>query len=98
MPSTAATHIDLREFGQRHRQALIASCFDTLRAGDAVELLFDHDPTPLRHHFEDRAPGGFEWSPLEAGPDLWRVRIAKVKAVAAAVAAESGCAGGACCA
>jgi len=60
-------------------------------------LLNDHDPAPLRRHFEDRSPGSFDWRYLQSGPDLWRVRIAKVHAVTAPVAAGSCCSGGACC-
>jgi uncharacterized protein (DUF2249 family) len=97
MPSTTATRIDLREIPPRNRHALIFSGFDALKTGEAIELVNDHDPVPLRDQFADRSPGGFEWSTLEASPQLWRVRIAKVKAIAVAVAADSCCSGGACC-
>jgi uncharacterized protein (DUF2249 family) len=97
MSSTIATRIDLREIAPRNRHALIFEGFDVLRAGEALELVNDHDPVPLRDQFDDRSPGGFEWSTLQAGPDLWRVRIAKVHAVVVPVAADSCCSGGACC-
>lgn len=100
MPSTTTTTttcIDLREIAPRDRHPLIFSGFDALEVGEAIELVNDHDPVPLRYQFEDRWPGGFAWSTLEAGPDLWRVRIAKVKAVAVPVSADSCCSGGACC-
>ena len=97
MSSTVATHVDVREIAPRNRRALIFEGFDALKAGEALELVNDHDPAPLRHQFEDRSPGCFDWSYLQAGPDLWRVRIAKLQAVAAPVAAGSCCSSGACC-
>lgn len=97
MSSNVAPRIDLREIAPRNRHALIFETFDALKAGEALELVNDHDPVPLRDQFDGRSPGGFVWSILEAGPDLWRVRIAKVQVVAIPVAADSCCSGGACC-
>jgi len=97
MTSIATTEIDVREIAPRNRHALIFEGFDALKAGEALELLNDHDPAPLRRHFEDRSPASFDWRYLQSGPDLWRVRIAKMQAVTAPVAEGSCCSGGACC-
>jgi uncharacterized protein (DUF2249 family) len=35
----------------------------------------DHDPRPLRHQLAAERPDAFEWTYLEEGPDVWRVRI-----------------------
>jgi uncharacterized protein (DUF2249 family) len=97
---TVATTIDVREIAPRERHALIFARFDALQPGQALQLVSDHDPQPLRHHFEDRSPGRFEWAYLEAGPDLWRVQIGKMAAAATAAtvpAGDSCCSGGACC-
>ena len=100
MTSTAAeiitTTIDVREIAPRERHALIFARFDALQPGQALQLVNDHDPRPLRYQFEDRSQGRFEWSYLEAGPQLWRVRIGKL-AGAAGPAGDSCCSGGACC-
>lgn len=96
MSSTVATSIDVREIAPRSRHALIFERFDALKVGQALELVNDHDPVPLRQQFQARSPGNFHWSYLQAGPDLWRVCIAKVQAVIAPVAAGSCCSGGAC--
>jgi uncharacterized protein (DUF2249 family) len=37
----------------------------------------DHDPKPLRYQFEVEHPDEFTWDTLEAGPQVWRVRIGK---------------------
>lgn len=96
MSSTVATRIDIRTIAPRDRHALIFDRFDALAIGGELELLNDHDPAPLRSQFEARSPGRFAWSDLEAGPDLWRVRVVRQQAVRVAVASDSCCSGGAC--
>ena len=75
----ARTHatVDVRTIAPRERHALIFSTFAKLPVGGAMELINDHDPRPLRHHFEAELPGLFGWEYLEQGPDIWRVRIAR---------------------
>jgi len=97
MSSTTANPIDVREIAPRDRHAVIFDRFDALRVGEALELVNDHDPLPLRAQFEGRSAGRFEWNTLEAGPDLWRLRISRLRAVPVPVVADSCCSGGACC-
>lgn len=95
--ATFATRIDVRQIPPRDRHPLIFSNFDLLRVGEAIELVNDHDPRPLRGQFEDRTPGQFDWSYLEAGPALWRIQIARTAAGTAKAREDSCCSGGACC-
>jgi uncharacterized protein (DUF2249 family) len=97
MASPIATTIDVREIAPFERHALVFSRFDALQPGQALQLVNDHDPRPLRFQFEDRSPGQFDWAYLEAGPALWRVQISKLAADAALDAGDSCCSGGACC-
>ena len=92
-----ATTIDLRTIAPRDRHALVFARFDVLQPGQALELVNDHDPQPLRVQFEDRAFGQHDWRYVENGPASWRVRISKKGASAASVAGDSCCSGGACC-
>ena len=105
MSNTATEHaatqvtIDVRFIPPRDRHALIFDRFDTIQAGEALQIVNDHDPQGLHRQFAEYLPGKFDWSYLESGPDLWRVRIAKV-AVAErqdVPAGSSCCSGGACC-
>jgi uncharacterized protein (DUF2249 family) len=92
--------LDLRTIPPRDRHRLIFGRFDALATGQALQLLTDHNPRPLRDPFDDRALGQFEWATLEAGPTLWRsqiTRIADAVAPAARVKGGSCCSGGACC-
>ena len=96
MNQTSA-RIDVRTIAPRDRHPLIFSTFGQLTPGEAMELVNDHDPVPLRFQFEDRLPGRFDWAYLESGPELWRVRIASVSSAHAAAREDSCCSGGACC-
>jgi uncharacterized protein (DUF2249 family) len=41
-------------------------------------LVNDHDPRPLRYQFEAEHAGRYSWDYLEAGPEVWRVRIGRL--------------------
>lgn len=94
--SNPAATIDVRTIAPPQRHALIFGCFDSLKPGQWLELINDHDPQPLRHHFTERSPGQFEWKYLVSGPLLWHVQIRKADD-AAAKAEDFCCSGGACC-
>ncbi len=96
-PTVPTLSMDLRSIAPRERHSLIFARFDALLPGQALELVNDHNPKPLRHQFEDRAPGAFIWSYLDAGPKIWRVRIEKCAAGLTAEVGDSCCSGGACC-
>ena len=91
------TTIDLRSIAARERHALIFARFDALQPGQALELVNDHDPQPLRVQFEDRAFGQYDWRCVESGPASWRVRIGKSGVNPTSDAGDSCCSGGACC-
>ncbi len=97
---TDTTTLDLRAISPRDRHALIFARFDTLKTGESLQLLNDHEPRPLRTQFEDRSPGQYSWSTLEAGPAQWRIRITRLATAApekVAAGSDSCCSGGACC-
>lgn len=90
----AASRIDVRTIAPRDRHPLIFSTFRELPAGQAMELVNDHDPRPLYYQFNAQMPGQFAWDYLENGPDIWRVAITRTQD---APAPEAGnCCGGGC--
>jgi uncharacterized protein (DUF2249 family) len=95
MTASIIPTLDVREIPPGERHTRIFNRFDALAPGQAFLLLHDHDPLLLRHHFADRSSGHLEWTYLEAGPALWRVKIGRT--LATAVAGDSCCSGGACC-
>jgi uncharacterized protein (DUF2249 family) len=76
--SIAAELIDVRTVPPPSRHPLIFGAFDALAPGEGFEIVNDHDPGPLRAHFERLRAGQFAWQYREEGPQRWRVRIERV--------------------
>jgi uncharacterized protein (DUF2249 family) len=73
------TTIDVRPIPGPQRHPLIFQTFETLQPGEALQLVNDHDPFPLRNQFDFMKRGQFRWDYLEAGPAVWRVRIGRIE-------------------
>lgn len=96
MPAAVSSaRIDVRTIPPRDRHPLIFTTFDQLAPGQALELVNDHDPHPLRAQFALRAPGLFAWDYLESGP-TWRVAITRLPG-GNVQPASGGHANGSCC-
>ena len=67
--------LDVRVIAPRERHPKIFNLFDSLKPGEAFELINDHAPAPLYYQFLHERPGQFTWEYLEEGPETWRVRI-----------------------
>jgi uncharacterized protein (DUF2249 family) len=93
---TLASSLDIRTIPPRERHPLIFSTFDQLAVGHAMELVNDHDPRPLHYQFHDRLPGQFSWTPIETGPEVWRVRIERTQPGIQAARSSGSCCGGGC--
>ena len=75
--------LDVRTMAPAQRHETIFATFLALGVGEALVLVNDHDPKPLRYQFDAEYAGDFTWDYLESGPRVWRVRIARVAAHAA---------------
>jgi uncharacterized protein (DUF2249 family) len=75
--------IDVRAIPGPQRHPQIVQTFDSLAPGHSLEILNDHDPFPLHDRFKFMKRGQFDWTYLQQGPDLWRVRIAKLESAQA---------------
>lgn len=71
--------LDVRPIPIQRKHPTIFETFDKLTAGDAFQLVNDHEPRPLLYQFQFEHPGQFSWEYVEQGPAVWRVNIAKVK-------------------
>jgi len=78
----------------RERHALIFARFDALQPGQALQLVNDHDPKPLRYQFEDARSGSTNGLPPRPGPALWRVQISQARGAPWKAAGDSCCSGG----
>lgn len=69
--------LDARAIPPREKHPTIFRTFDTLSRGQALVLLNDHDPRPLRYQFAAERPDAFDWQYEAEGPELWKVRISR---------------------
>jgi uncharacterized protein (DUF2249 family) len=77
-PATTSRTVDIRTLdGCANRKAAVLDTFDALEQGDSIEVVNDHLPRGLLIHFQERRPGRFEWTSIEDGPEVFRVRITK---------------------
>lgn len=80
MSSPAATpeiQIDVREITPRDRHPLIFRTYDELAPGASLLLVNDHDPKPLYYQLNAERTNLGGWDYLEAGPEVWQVRVSK---------------------
>lgn len=76
-PTTPST-VDIRRLGAcADRKALVLAAFDGLARGESLVVVNDHMPNGLRKHFEEHRPGAFGWTPIEEGPEVFRVEVTR---------------------
>ncbi len=81
--AAAEPELDVRRFPHGQRHDVIFTAFEALTDGSGFVLVNDHDPRPLRYQFEAEHAGRYSWDYLEAGPEIWRVRIGRLTGSAA---------------
>lgn len=69
--------VDARKYEPKDKHPIIFNTFESLRSGEIMELINDHDPRPLHYQFIMERSEDFEWEYLEQGPEVWRVAIKK---------------------
>lgn len=77
MTESTAT-LDVRTIPARQRHPLIFTRLDALSLGEALLLVNDHDPKPLRYQLMAERPEQFSWEPQVEGPEEWAIRIKRV--------------------
>lgn len=75
-PSTSIpVELDVRVIPPRDKHPTIFRTFDSLKSGQSMILINDHDPRPLRYQLDAEHPGTFQWTYQAQGPEIWRVQI-----------------------
>jgi uncharacterized protein (DUF2249 family) len=69
--------LDVRVLPHGQRHDIIFTKLDALAPGETLVIVNDHDPKPLRYQASALWPDKFEWTYREAGPQVWRVAIAR---------------------
>ncbi|KIL41672.1 hypothetical protein SD70_06065 [Gordoniibacillus kamchatkensis] len=65
------------EFPPHLKHKVIFETFEKLNPGEAMLLINDHNPLPLRYQFESVHAGKFTWEYVEEGPVTFQVKIGK---------------------
>lgn len=69
--------LDVTRIEPRLKHPTIFDHFDALAQGEEFVIQNDHDPKPLYYQLLGERGNTFTWEYLEAGPEWWRVKIAK---------------------
>ncbi len=80
--------MDVRPIPCSIKHGLIIRTWMELPVGDYFILLNDHDPVPLYYQFTAEFGDAVRWEYVERGPEDFRVKISKVKALDATPAAS----------
>lgn len=75
--SVQPLELDVRVIPPREKHPAIFRTFDGLAEGQAMVIINDHDPRPLRYQFMAERPDSFAWTYEAEGPEIWRVRISR---------------------
>jgi len=77
MPESSSKErvIRVEDIDPQHRHTILFRLFEHLAPDDSLQIVVDHDPRPLRLQLEARHGARCDWSYLEKGPDVWRVRL-----------------------
>jgi len=77
-PAAGPGELDVRTLPHGQRHEIIFAQLNALAHGEALVIVNDHDPKPLRYQTSALWPDTFEWTYREAGPQVWRVAITRV--------------------
>ncbi len=69
--------LDLRPLPPFQRHEKIFAVWNSLQPGQALRLVNDHDPKPLRYQFEAEFPGRHTWEYEQSEPRDWAVKITR---------------------
>jgi uncharacterized protein (DUF2249 family)/hemerythrin-like domain-containing protein len=72
-----ASVLDARALPRGERGPAVLARFDALAPGETLRVVTDHEPRPLLRHLRRERPGLFEWTPLETGPERWRIELSR---------------------
>lgn len=70
--------INATEYPPQLKHKVIFETFNGLKSSEAMLLINDHDPVPLRFQFESMYPDAYTWDYIEQGPEWFRVKIGKL--------------------
>lgn len=70
--------LDLRPMPPFERHDKIFEIWETLKPGQILRIINDHDPKPLHYQFEAEFKDKYEWEYEQEGPKDWMVKIKRI--------------------
>lgn len=70
--------LDLRQMPPFERHDKIFSIWESLKPGEAIRIINDHNPKPLHYQFDAEQKGKYEWTDEQSGPKDWIVKIKRI--------------------
>ena len=77
MNLTFAATVMVPDCPPREKHPAIFNTFHSLKSGEIMQIINDHDPKPLYYQFMMEHTDQFTWEYLEEGPETWKVAIGK---------------------
>jgi uncharacterized protein (DUF2249 family) len=75
---TRHVELDVRPVEPKDRFERIMGAYEGLTPDQVLELTVDHDPKCMYYALQaTRGAGAFSFEYLEAGPEIWRVKVRK---------------------
>jgi uncharacterized protein (DUF2249 family) len=69
--------IDVRPLPPLQRTPAALDAFDSLRGGQTMVLVNNHQPKAFLFKLQEERPQWFDWSVLQAGPSVYRVAVGR---------------------
>lgn len=73
------TLIEAQSIPQEKRIEFIFQSFDSLKMGDSITIINNHDPEKLLNKFKEYRPSQFTAEYLATGPVEWKLMLTKKK-------------------
>lgn len=72
------THtLDLPTMSHEEKHQKLFGTLDSLKPGETLKIINDHDPKPLRFRLEAQEKGGYGWEYQLEGPERWIIIITR---------------------
>ncbi|WP_062106673.1 DUF2249 domain-containing protein [Bacillus niameyensis] len=76
--NTYAATVKVTEYPPHLKHKVIFETYKKLESKEAMLIVNDHDPIPLRYQLESMFPDQFEWEYVEQGPSTFQIKIEKL--------------------
>ncbi len=78
MSSGNISIIECKSIPQELKHSTVFNKFDSLKSGNTLQLITDHDPKTLFLELLAKNGGQFVWAYIDSGPEVWKINIKKI--------------------